>query len=108
MFPPFAAVVFATAVAAGAGRADDGPVLPKLKKPGPGDVVKHAATERVFLRTAITTAGVTQTKDEESRTNFAFTERVLAKTDEAAAPPKLERTDEKSEVVTQGAAADLG
>jgi hypothetical protein len=102
------AACLAAVIAAGAGRADDGPVLPKLKKPGPSDVVKHTTAERVTLRTAVTMMGMTQTRDEESRTSFAFTERVLAKPDEAAPPTKLERAYEKAEVVTQGAAADLG
>src|SRR5947208_1333066 len=108
MIRPLAAVVVVTAIAATAGRADDGPVLPKLKKPGPGDVVKHTATERVTLRSAVTVAGTTQTKDEESRTTFAFAERVLEKPDGAKAATRLERTYEKAEVVSKGADVGLG
>lgn len=108
MFRSLAAVCLAAAVAAGAGRAEDGPVLPKFKKPGPGDVVKHTATEKVALRSVVTVMGAMQTTDQESRTHFAFTERVLAKPEGAKGPTKLERTYEKAEVVAKGADVPLG
>jgi hypothetical protein len=108
MIRTLAAAVLCAAVVTGAGRADDGPVLPVLKKPDVGDVVKHTATERVTVRSALKAQGKTQTKDEESRTTFVFTERVLEKPKGSKGPTRLERVYEKADVFSKGADVGLG
>ncbi len=95
-------------LAGGAVLAQDGPVTIKLKKAGPGDVVKGTKTEAATQKVTATVMGQTQTKEDKSVATFTYTDAVDERPAGAAKPTKLRRTYEAADLTTAGAKEDLG
>ncbi|HET6572529.1 MAG TPA: hypothetical protein VFG68_02925 [Fimbriiglobus sp.] len=93
---------------AGAGLAQDGPVAIKLKKAGPGDVVKETRTETTSQKVTVTVMGQTKTNDVKATGNYDYIDDVIEKPKGARKPTKLKRTYESADLTANGQKQDLG
>src|SRR5262245_29653124 len=100
--------ILAVALAAAAGRADDGPVTVKVKQSGPGDRVKESRIETATNKISFTVMGMEQNKEEKVTTKFVYTDDVVEKPAGAKRPTKLKRTYETAEMTKDGEKVDLG
>jgi hypothetical protein len=96
--------ILAVALAAAAGRADDGPVTIKVKQPGPGDRVKETKTENATQKTSFMGMAMETTIG----TKFVYTEEVVERPAGAKRATKLKRTYETAEMTKDGEKVDLG
>lgn len=95
-------------MAAGAVLADQGPVAIKLKKAGPGDVVRETKAESTEQKVTITAMGRDQVKGEKSVVKFVFTDEVIERPAGAPKPTKVKRTYQTADLTTAAGAQDLG
>ena len=96
-------------LAAGAALAQDAAIDIKLKKAGPGDVVKETKTETTHQKVAVTVMGTAQpSKEEKATATFTYTDEVIEKPADAAKPTKLKRTYESADLTVDGQQQDLG
>jgi hypothetical protein len=96
--------ILAVAIAAAAGRADDGPVTIKVKQPGPGDRVKETKTENATQKTSF----MGMAMETKVGTKFVYTEEVIERPAGAKRATKLKRTYETAEMTKDGEKVDLG
>jgi hypothetical protein len=87
-------------------RADDGPVILKLKQGGPGDTIKETKTEQANNKIVISVNGSDQTREESVKSKFVYTDHILERPAGAKQPTKLKRTYETAEL-TDGTPGDL-
>lgn len=102
------AAVLVVGFTAGAVLAQDGPVTIKLKKAGPGDVVKETKSETGKTKVVISVMGMDQNKDEDTVSKMTFTDEVIEKPAGAVKPTKLKRVYDKAELTKDGAKVELG
>jgi hypothetical protein len=96
--------ILAVALAAAAGRADDGPVTIKVKQPGPGDRVKETKSENATQKTSF----MGMAMETKVGTKFVYTEEVVERPAGAKRATKLKRTYETAEMTKDGEKVDLG
>lgn len=95
-------------LAAGAGLSQDGPVTIKLKKAGPGEVVKETKSETTAQKVTVTVMGQTKTNDDKATATYAYSDEVVEKPEGVRKPTKLKRTYESAELTVGGQKQDLG
>jgi hypothetical protein len=96
-------------LAAGAALAQDAAIDIKLKKAGPGDVVKETKTETTNQKMDLTIMGTAQpTKEEKANATYVYTDEVIEKPAGAPKPTKVKRTYESAELTVNGQQQDLG
>ncbi len=94
---------------AGAALAQDGPVTIKLKKAGPGDVVKETKTETTDQKVTVSVQGNAQPpKQEKASATYTYTDQVIEKPAGAVKPTKVKRTYDAAELTVNGQKQELG
>jgi hypothetical protein len=102
-----AAALFGMLIA-GAALAQDGPVTIKLKKAGPGEVIKETKTETTAQKVTVTVMGQTKTNDDKATATYVYTDEVIEKPEGARKPTKVKRTYESADLTAGGQKQDLG
>jgi hypothetical protein len=102
-----ATALFGTMIV-GTALAQEGAVTIKLKKAGPGDVVKETKTESSSQKVTVTVMGQTQVKDEKAKATYVYIDEVIEKPEGQRKPTKLKRTYESAELTVGDKKQDLG
>jgi hypothetical protein len=104
----FIALLAASLFAAGGAFAADEAVTIKVKKPGPGDVVKETKTEKAVNKVTVNVMGTDRVQEETVTSKFAYIDEVVEKPAAAKQPTKVKRTYENASVQKGGKDEDAG
>lgn len=104
----YVALLAMTILAVGVARSDDSPVTIKVKKAGPGDVVKATKIEKGSNKVTLSVNGMDDVKDQSATSKYVYTEEVLERPAGSKRPTKVKRTYETAESEKAGEKNDLG